>query len=565
MLRILHRYDYDSNSYVLSSRRSRAANYSPEKGTILPLKTMKTNLDSVSVLNKPLPTRSKRGGHPNGQAPMERLGSGYASGREPPLYVGLHSAQVEVGKEKETSTSFLLPSHTNNRKHSDAIQGLFGAIATEQPVSKESKEMPNRSLLLPSPLPPSPLPPSPLPPLPKVSKNKDDYLNNTPGQGQIIYPNVTVSDVRLDPAYKTYFGKPAGLFITEVRGAAVLLRTKTAYEGAKSACDKGDYWFDKANCNRIDVSNKVPKAVREGLEVLGESVHYAKLAANVNLNHTVVVDAEETAEGLMRNSTNILKNAEKGAGKCVRQKATLYPSAQSNASGWASLKAAVASRQAYALCADHGGGHNDQNDLEALQRAESEALLYQAQATRDEAKKEIKKEIKEAENERERQKGKEALEEFSDDQARKYDGKNGFEICEEEVCKNDRPATPKLQGILPETENPFRPHPSNSITYSGCLHGCAGSLEGVEERRLNQVIMNGSAISKHSTCSAYCTGVVGQPSVVEALKWAEKKTDIVTKEEERWVGACLRGCAGGYARRPGCKLTGPKGTQVFCE
>ena len=106
-----------------------------------------------------------------------------------------------------------------------------------------------------------------------------------------------------------------------------------------------------------------------------------------------------------------------------------------------------------------------------------------------------------------------------------------------------------------------------AVDWSGCLHGCAGALDGVEDRRLNQVIekKDPHGIYKHSTCEAYCTGVVGQPSVVEAMKWAEKDPSDGELERETWVGACLEGCEGGYARRPGCRLSETDGTEIECE
>lgn len=96
---------------------------------------------------------------------------------------------------------------------------------------------------------------------------------------------------------------------------------------------------------------------------------------------------------------------------------------------------------------------------------------------------------------------------------------------------------------------------SSKTRKSGCLHGCVGSLQGFEDRSLNQVI----DFRDGSTCTKYCAGVASQPAIVASL--IDGNGTI-----EAWTRACEAGCEAGYRKRPPCLTTDtPETTGVSCH
>jgi hypothetical protein len=331
-------------------------------------------------------------------------------------------------------------------------------------------------------------------------------------------------------------------------------------------------------------------------------VEHADVAARgqggPGFNSTALAEAREAADKLMAAAARELWRSSADAEACAQRLGLQNPEGGGTPEGRAALMSAVAARRAYELAAEraHGAWAGAEDAQDALRRAENEALLYQVQAARHLAAQEADARESAERRKAERITGEDALredaarradegEEDGEDgagrgssrleigPALRYDGRNGWKICESDlVCGADRPSEPEIDNSSTPLEegdegDGLRPHPMRSPVWSGCLHGCAGALEGVEDRRLNQVIEHGPRAKtwhKNSSCEAYCTGVVDQPAVVEGMAWAERDPQTVTGEQDAWVGACLRGCRDGYAQRPGCSVSG-EGATIRCD
>lgn len=88
----------------------------------------------------------------------------------------------------------------------------------------------------------------------------------------------------------------------------------------------------------------------------------------------------------------------------------------------------------------------------------------------------------------------------------------------------------------------------SSLSESGCLYGCSGSLEGASEADLEQV-------HQREDCKVYCKGLLTQRGMIKVLKDTEQSLE----NDAHWVGGCLEGCLGGYGIR-----TGDTGRKASC-